>query len=86
MSVKIFCLIRILEGGVQFGPLGTAATNSPIVPAPRDYDDGEISGIIIGKGNGSTRRKPTPVPLYPPRTPHTLPGREARPPWLEASD
>jgi hypothetical protein len=25
-------------------PLGTAATNRPIVPAPGDYDDGEIGG------------------------------------------
>jgi hypothetical protein len=29
-------------GGVQLGALGTAATNRPIVPAPDDYDDGEI--------------------------------------------
>jgi hypothetical protein len=28
------------------GPLGTAATNMPIVPAPGDYDDGEIGGMI----------------------------------------
>jgi hypothetical protein len=41
------------------GPLGTAATNRPIVPAPGDYDDGEIGGII-GRGNRSTRRKPGP--------------------------
>jgi hypothetical protein len=25
-------------GGVQLGPLGTAATIRPIVPAPGDYD------------------------------------------------
>jgi hypothetical protein len=56
-------------GGVQLGPLGTAATNSPIVPAPGDYDDGEIGGMI-GKGNRITRRKPAPVPLRPPQTPH----------------
>jgi hypothetical protein len=31
-------------------PLGTAATNWPIVPAPDDYDDGEIGGMMIGKG------------------------------------
>jgi hypothetical protein len=31
-------LIRILGGGVQLGPLGTAATNRPIVPDPGDYD------------------------------------------------
>jgi hypothetical protein len=55
--------------GVQLGPLGTAATNRPILPAPGDYDDGEIGGMI-GKGNRSTRRKPAPVPLCPPQTPH----------------
>jgi hypothetical protein len=55
--------------GVQLGPLGTAATNRPIVPVPGDYDDGEI-GDMIGRGNRSTRRKPDPVPLRPPQTPH----------------
>jgi hypothetical protein len=39
------------------------------VSAPGDYDNGEIGGMI-GKGNRSTRRKPAPVPLCPPQTPH----------------
>jgi hypothetical protein len=51
------------------GPLGTEATHSPIVPAPGDYDDGEIGGMI-GKGNRNTRRKPAPMPLCPPQNPH----------------
>jgi hypothetical protein len=35
------------------------------------YDDcGEIGGMKIGKGNRSTRRKPTPAPLCPPQIPH----------------
>jgi hypothetical protein len=51
-------------GGIQ-GPLGTAATYRPVVPAAGDYDDGEI-GEMIGRGNRSTRRKPAPVPLCPP--------------------
>jgi hypothetical protein len=55
--------------GVQLGPLGTAATNRPIVLAPGDYDDGEIGGMI-GMGNRSTRRKPAPGPLCPPQTTH----------------
>jgi hypothetical protein len=38
-------LIGIVGGGAQLGPLGTAVTNRPIVPAPGDYDDGEIGGI-----------------------------------------
>jgi hypothetical protein len=40
------------------------------VPVPGDYDDGEIGGKMIGKGNRSTRRKPAPMPLCPPQTPH----------------
>jgi hypothetical protein len=58
-----------MGGGVQLDPLGTAATNRRIVPAPGDYDDGEIGGMN-GKGNRSTRRKTAPVPLCPPQTPH----------------
>jgi hypothetical protein len=65
--------IGIVEGGVQLGPLGTAATNRPIAPAPGDYDDGEIGGMMIGRGNPSTRRKPAPVQLCPPQTPHACP-------------
>jgi hypothetical protein len=55
-------------GGIQ-GPLGTATTNRPIVPPPGDYDDREIGGMI-GRGNRSTQRKPAPVSLCPPQTPH----------------
>jgi hypothetical protein len=51
-------------------PLDTAATNRPIVSAPGDYDDGEISGMMIGRGKRSTRRKLVPVQLCPPQTPH----------------
>jgi hypothetical protein len=53
-------------GGVQLGLLGTAATKRPIVTALGDYDDGETGGMMIGKGNRSTRRKPAPVPLWQP--------------------
>jgi hypothetical protein len=55
---------------IQFGRLGTAAINRPTVPTPCDYDDGEIGGMMIGRGNRSTRRKPAPMPLCPPQTPH----------------
>jgi hypothetical protein len=58
-------------GGVQLGPLGSAATNRHIVPAPGDYDDGE-TGEMIGRGNRSTQRKPAPVPLCPPQTPQAV--------------
>jgi hypothetical protein len=43
--------------GVQLGSLGTAATNRPIVTTPGDYDDGELGGMMIGKGNRSTRQR-----------------------------
>jgi hypothetical protein len=56
-------------GGIQLDPLGTAATDWPIVPAPCDYDDGEFGGMKIGKGNRSTRRKLAPAPLCPPKIP-----------------
>jgi hypothetical protein len=59
-------------GGVQLGPLGTAATIRPSVPAPGDYDDGEI-GEMIGRGNRSTRRKAALVPLCPSQTPNACP-------------
>jgi hypothetical protein len=39
------------------------------VPAPGDYDNGEIGGMI-GRGNRSTRRKPAPVPHCRPQIPH----------------
>jgi hypothetical protein len=55
------------------GPLGTAATNRPIVSTPGDYDEGEIGGMLIGRGNRSTLRKPAPVPLRPPQIPHAAP-------------
>jgi hypothetical protein len=56
-----------LIGIVRVDPLGTAATNRPLVPAPGDYDDGEIGGMI-GRGNRSTRKKPAPLQLCPPQT------------------
>jgi hypothetical protein len=33
------------------GPLGTVATNRPIVLSPGDYDDGKIGGIMVSRGN-----------------------------------
>jgi hypothetical protein len=68
MIYIISSIIAIVGSGVQLGPLGTAATNMPIVPAPGDYDD--EAGRMIGRGNRSTRRKPATVPLCPPQTPH----------------
>jgi hypothetical protein len=44
--------------------------HSALRPAPGDYDDGEIGGMMIGRGNQSSRRKPAPMPLCPPQTAH----------------
>jgi hypothetical protein len=66
------------------GPLGTAATNRPIVPAPGDYDAGEIGGMI-GRGNQSTQRKPAPMPLFHHRS-HMPSRREPGPPQWEAGN
>jgi hypothetical protein len=48
------------------GPLGTSATEWPILPSAGDYDDEEFGGMMIGRGNRSTRRKHAPAPLCPP--------------------
>jgi hypothetical protein len=56
-------------GGVQIVSTRHSGHQWPIVPAPRDYDAGEIGGMI-GRGNRSTRSTPAPVPLCPPQTPH----------------
>jgi hypothetical protein len=40
-------------GGVQLGPLGTVATDRPIVAAPGNYVDGEFGRMKIGRGNRS---------------------------------
>jgi hypothetical protein len=69
-SLPCLFLIKIFKigigGGVQLGPLGTAATIG-LLCQPRDV--GEVAGMI-GRGNRSTRRKPAPVPLCPPQTRH----------------
>jgi hypothetical protein len=75
-ALGLIFLIRIAKGGIHLDPLGTAATNRPIVPTPGDYDDGEIGGMMTGRVNQSTPRKSATVPLCPSQTPHALPGRK----------
>jgi hypothetical protein len=74
------------EGGVQLGPLDTSATNWPVVLASGNYADGEFGGMVIGKQNRSTRRKPTTVLFRPPQIPHDLTRRQPWQPQWEASD
>jgi hypothetical protein len=37
----------------KLGPLGTSATEWPILPTPGDYDDGDNGGMKMGRGNRS---------------------------------
>jgi hypothetical protein len=64
-----------------FSLLGWSETESTITAAitgllyqPRKMMDDECGaiGAVLGRGNRSTRRKPTPVPLCPPQIPDYL--------------
>jgi hypothetical protein len=61
--INVLILIRIMRGGVQTGSARQVGHFWPIVPAPGDCEAGEFGGMKIGRGNRSTRRKPTPAPL-----------------------
>jgi hypothetical protein len=74
----------IVEGRVQLGPLGTAATDRLIVPAPGDYDYREIGGMT-GRGNWSIQRKLPQCRFVYDKT-NMLAGCEPGPPRWEASD
>jgi hypothetical protein len=68
----LLLLFLFILSGVGLSPLGTAATFG-LLYQPQTIDDGDcgvIVGIKTGKGSRSTRRKPAPVPLYPPQIPH----------------
>jgi hypothetical protein len=66
------------------GPLDTAATKRPIVPAPGDYDDGEIGGMI-GR-EAEVLGENLPQCRFVHHKTHMLPVREPGPPRWEASD
>jgi hypothetical protein len=66
--------VFIILSGVRLGPLGTAATTG-LLYQPQIIDDGDcgaIGGMRTSRRNRSTRRKPAPVPVFPPQIPHNL--------------
>jgi hypothetical protein len=74
MYTNLYFFIIIIPSWVRLSPLGTAATIG-IFHQPQMIDDcdcGAFGGMRIGKGNRSTRIKPTPVPLCPPQILHDL--------------
>jgi hypothetical protein len=58
-----------VEAGVPTGSTRHVCHFWTIVPAPGDFEDGEVGGIKIGRINQSTRRKTAPAPLCPPQIP-----------------
>jgi hypothetical protein len=47
--VAAFLFFFVSWGGVRLSPLGTSATNWPIVPAPDDDECGAVGGMRIGR-------------------------------------
>jgi hypothetical protein len=73
-------------GGVQFGPLDIAATKRPIMPAPGDYDDGEIEKLVEWlAGETEVLGENLPQCCFAHHKPHMLPVREPGPPRWKAS-
>jgi hypothetical protein len=74
MTPHIRPSLLVSWGGVRLSPIGMSATNWSIVYQSRmTYDEsGAVSGMRIGRRNQSPRRKPAPMPLFPPKIPHYL--------------
>jgi hypothetical protein len=70
MLVKVLLFITL--SGVRLSPLCTAATTGLLyqLRMTDDGDCGAISGMKIGRGKRSTRRKPTPVSFCTSKVPH----------------
>jgi hypothetical protein len=73
----------IIISGVRLSSLGTAATTDLLYhPQMIDDDDeecGAVGGMIIGRGNRSTRIKPAAAPLCPPLIPYDHTRARTRP-------
>jgi hypothetical protein len=70
-SCREISFFFFFRGGVRLSPRRPLFG---LLYHPRMIDDecGVVSGMRIGKGNRSTRRKPAPAPLFPPQILHDL--------------
>jgi hypothetical protein len=60
-------------GGVGWGEIESTWYVGQYLTLELDDDEcGALGGIRIGRGNLSSRRKPTPMSLCPPQIPHDL--------------
>jgi hypothetical protein len=66
------------------GPLGTAATNRLIMPAPGECHDGEIGGMIDREND--VLRENLPQCRFVHHKPYILQGPEPGPPRWETND
>jgi hypothetical protein len=74
VCLQCIIIFIVIFSGVKLSPLGTAATTG-LLYQPQRTDDGdceEISRMKFAREHRSTRRKPVPVPLFPPQIPHDL--------------
>jgi hypothetical protein len=70
-STSYWDFFLVFWGGVRLSPLGTSTNIWPFVQAPDDrWWLWSIMWNEDWQGNRSTRRKPAPMPLSPPQTPH----------------
>jgi hypothetical protein len=70
--IIIIIIIIIIFSWVRLSPLCTEDTTG-LLYQPQMIDDGDygaISGMKIGRGNLSIRRKPAQAPVCPPQIPH----------------
>jgi hypothetical protein len=78
------CKIGIVGGGVQLGPLGTAATNGLLCQPPVIMMTEKFVGWLAGETEVLGENLPQFRFVH--HKPHMLPGREPGPPRWEASD
>jgi hypothetical protein len=71
---KLPLLLFVILSGVRLSPLGVSAIIGLLYQLQMldNANCGAVGGIKFVKGNRSTRRKPTPVPLCPPQNPYDL--------------